>query len=56
MASVFQNIEGEVKNYCPVGFLSVVTKIFEQFVNTRLADHLSICCLFSNFLDAFCSS
>ena len=37
------------KNYRPVSFLSVVSKIFKKLVNTRLVDHLKKCCVFSDF-------
>ena len=37
------------KNYHPVSFLSVVTKVFEKFVNNKIVDHLEKCDLFSDF-------
>ena len=37
------------KNYCPVSFLSVVSKVFGKLVNNRLVDHLDECSLLSNF-------
>ena len=37
------------KNYRPVSFLSVVSKIFKKLVNIRLIDHLEKCCVFSDF-------
>ena len=37
------------KNYCPVGLLSVVSKIFEKLVNNKTADHLEKCGHFSDF-------
>ena len=48
---VFKNV-GETstaKNYHPVSFLSVVSKVFEKLVNNRIIDHLEKCNLFSNF-------
>ena len=48
---VFNNV-GErfiAKNYRPVSFLFVVSKIFEKLVNNRLVDHLEKCGLFSDF-------
>ena len=35
------------KNYHPVSLLSVVSKVFEKFVNNRIVDHLENCGLFS---------
>ena len=34
------------KNYCPVSLLSVVTQVFEKFVNNRIVDHQEKCGLF----------
>ena len=48
---VFKNV-GErsmAKNYRPVSLLSVVTKVFEKFVTTRIVDHLEKCGLSSDF-------
>ena len=48
MVPVFKNV-GEIytaKNYRPVSPLSLVSKIFEKFVNNRIADHLEKCGLF----------
>ena len=48
MVPVFKNV-GEMytaKNYRPVSLLSLVSKIFEKFVNNRIADHLEKCGLF----------
>ena len=45
---VFKNI-GErlkTKNYLPVSFLSVVSKVFGKLVNNRLVNHLEKCGLF----------
>ena len=44
------------KNYCPVSFLSVVSKIFKKLVNNRIVDHLDKCGLFSDFYCGFRSS
>ena len=49
MVPVFKNV-GErsiAKNY-PVSLLSVVSKVFEKFVNNRIVDHLEKCGLFSD--------
>ena len=44
MVPVFNNArETAAKNYRPVSFLSVVSKIFEKLVNDRIVDHLEIC-------------
>ena len=55
---VFTNI-GErptAKTYRPVSLLSVVNKVFEKLVNTRIVDHLEKCGLFSDFQYGFRSS
>ena len=39
----------QLKNYCPVSLLSVVTKVFEKLVNNRIVDHLGNCGFFSYF-------
>ena len=44
------------KNYRPVSLLSVVSKVFEKFVNNRIVDHLEKCGLFSDFQYGFRSS
>ena len=44
------------KNYCPVRLLSVVSKVFEKFVNNRIVDHLEKCGLFFDFQHGFRSS
>ena len=44
------------KNYRPVSLLSVVSKIFEKFVNNRIVDHLEKCGFFSDFQYGFRSS
>ena len=41
------------KNFNPVSFLSVVSKIFEKLVNNRLVDHLEKYGPFSNFQYGF---
>ena len=48
---VFKNV-GEMsraKNYCHVGVLSVVGRVFEKLVNNRIVDHQENCGLFSDF-------
>ena len=39
---VFNNVgeRSTAKNYRPVSLLSVVSKLFEKFVNNRIVDHL----------------
>ena len=47
------------KNCCPVGFLSVVSKVFDKLVNDRLVDHLEKCGFYFYFQYGFrfsCSS
>ena len=44
------------KNYHPVSFLSVVTKVFEKHVNNRIVDHLEKSGLFCVFHYGFRSS
>ena len=55
---VFKNVgeRSTVKNYHHVSLLSVVGKVFEKFINTRLLDHLEKCGLFSDFRYGFRSS
>ena len=48
MALVFKNV-GErpiAKNCYPFSLLSVVRKVFEKLVNSRIVDHLENCGLF----------
>ena len=57
MAPVFKNV-GErftAKNYLPVSFLSLVSKVFEKLVHIRILYHLEKC-LFSDFQYGFRSS
>ena len=44
------------KNYRPGSLLSVVSKVFEKFVNNRIVDHLEKYGLFSDFQYGFRSS
>ena len=44
------------KNYRTVSLLSVVSKLFEKFVNNRIVDHLEKCGVFSDFQYGFRSS
>ena len=55
---VFKNVRGRptAKNYCPVSFVSVVSKVFEKLVNNRIVDHLEKYGLFSDFQYGFRSS
>ena len=41
------------KNYRPVRFLSLVSKVFEKVVNNRIIDHIEKCGLFSDFQYGF---
>ena len=45
---VFKNVgeRSTAKNYCPVSLLSVVSKVSEKLVNSRIVDHLEKCGLF----------
>ena len=45
---VFKNVgeRSTAKNYHPVSFLSVVSKVFEKLENNRIVDHLEKCDLF----------
>ena len=45
-----------LKNYCPVSFLSVVSKVFAKLLNKRIVDHLEKYGLFSDFQYGFRSS
>ena len=58
MVPVFNNVgeRSTAKNYCPISFLSVVSKVFEKLVNNRIVDHLEKCGLFSDFQYGFRSS
>ena len=55
---VFKNVveKSTAKNYCPVSFFSVVSKVFEKLVNNRLVDHQENCGLISDFEYGFRSS
>ena len=55
---VFKNVgeSSSAKNYRPVSLLSVVSHVFEKFVNNRIVDHLEKCGLSSDFQYGFRSS
>ena len=55
---VFKNVgeRSTAKNYRPVSLLSVVSKVFEKFVNNKIVDHLEKSGLFSDFQYGFRSS
>ena len=44
------------KIYHPVSLLSLSSKVFEKFVNSRIVDQLEKCGLFSDFQHGFRSS
>ena len=58
MVPVFKNVgeRSTTKNYRPVSLLSVVSNVFEELVNNRIANNLEICGLFSDFQYGFRSS
>ena len=58
MVPVLKNIgeRATAKNYCPVSLLSVVSKVFEKLLTTRIVDYLEKSGLFSNFQCGFRSS
>ena len=58
LVPVFKNVgeRSTAINYRPVSLLSVVSKVFEKFVNNRIVDHLEKCGLFSDFQYGFRSS
>ena len=58
VAPVFKNAgeQSTAKNCHPVSPLSVVSKVFENFVNNRIVDHIEKCGLFSDFQYGFRSS
>ena len=57
MVPVFKNVEerSTAKTYHPVSLLSVVSKVFEKLVNSRIVDHLEKSGLFSDFQYGFMS-
>ena len=46
MVPVFKNVGKwpTARNYCPVGLLFVVSKVFEKLVNNRIVDDLEQSC------------
>ena len=58
MVPVFKNIgeRSTVKNYYPFSLLSVVSKVLEKLVNSKIVGHLDKCCIFSDFQYGFRSS
>ena len=58
MVPVFKNVgeRSTVKNYYPVSLLSVVSKVLEKLVNSKIVGHLDKCSLFSDFQYGFRSS
>ena len=55
---VFRNVaeRSNAKNYRSISLLSVISKVLEELVNNRIADHLEKCGLFSDFQYSFRSS
>ena len=55
---VFKNVgeRSTAKNFHPVSFLFVNSKVFEKLVKNRIVNHLEKCGLFSDFQDGFRSS
>ena len=55
---IFKNVEemSTARNYLLVSLLSVVTKVLEKLVNSRIVDHLEKCGIFSGFQYGFRSS
>ena len=55
---VFRNVaeRSTAKNYRSISLLSVISKVLEELVNNRIADHLEKCGLFSDFQYSFRSS
>ena len=51
MVPVFNNVgeRSTTKNYRPVSLLSVISKVFEKFVNNKIVDRLEKCGLSSDF-------
>ena len=58
VALAFKNLgdRSTAKKYRPVSLLSLVSKVFEKFVNNMIDDHLEKCGLFSDFQYGFMSS
>ena len=52
VAPVFKNVweSSTASNYHPVSLLYVVNEVFEKLVNSRIADHLEKCGLFSDYM------
>ena len=55
---VFKNVRERsvAKNYSPVSFLPVVTKVFEKLIDNRIVDHKEKCGLFLDLQYDFRSS
>ena len=58
MFLVFKNVRERsvAKNYSPVSFLPVVTKVFEKLIDNRIVDHKEKCGLFLDLQYDFRSS
>ena len=58
LVPVFKNVDERptTKNHHPVSLLSVVSKVFENFVSIIIVNHKETCCLFSDFQYDFRSS
>ena len=58
MVPAFKNVgkRSTAIKYDPVSLVSVISKVFEKLVNSRIVDHPEKCGLFSNFQYGFRSS
>ena len=58
MVNIFKNVreKSTAKNYHPASLLSVVSKVFQKFLNNRLVNHPEKCSLSSDFQYDFKSS
>ena len=58
MVPVFKSVgeRSTAKNYCSDSLLSVISKVFEKFVNNKIVHHLEKCDPFSDFHNGFRSS
>ena len=52
----FLGVKFAAKNYCPVSYLFVVSKIFQKLVKNRVFDHLKKCHLFFSIFTVWCQA